>query len=78
MTISARNARFKGSFLGDKTAEEFSRSFDAIASTTAERVVRIILSVTRKKSGEYLIGGDAKVLDLLQKLLPAQDSDFLN
>jgi short-subunit dehydrogenase len=78
LTDIAKNARFKRSFLGSQTAEEFSNSFDAIARTTSEQAAEVILDGVRKNKRRILIGSDARLLDCLQRLMPTKYSDFLN
>lgn len=78
LTDIARNARFKRSFSGNQTAEDFSKTFDAIARTTPEQAADIILEGVRKNKRRILIGIDARLLDRLQRLMPTKYSDFIN
>lgn len=78
LTDIAKNARFKRSFSGNQTAEEFSNTFDAIARTTPERAADVILEGVNKNKRRILIGSDARLLDRLQRLMPIKYSDFLN
>jgi predicted RNA-binding protein Jag len=44
--------------------------FDKMAGTTAEEAARQIVRAIEKNTKRLLIGPDAKVLDLMQRLLP--------
>ncbi|USG60890.1 SDR family oxidoreductase [Sneathiella marina] len=78
LTDIARNARFKRSFSGSQTAEEFSKTFDAMARTSPEQAADAILEGIVKNRRRILIGSDARLLDRLQRLMPTRYSDFIN
>ncbi|HMM15051.1 MAG TPA: SDR family NAD(P)-dependent oxidoreductase [Parvibaculum sp.] len=71
-----RNARFLQSV--QKTVrEEAATGFDRLARTTPERAAEVIISGIRKNKGRILIGTDAKILDIIQRLLPASYGSIL-
>lgn len=65
-----RNARFLQS-VQTTVREEAATGFDRLARTTPERAAEVIISGIKKNKGRILIGPDAKVLDLIQRLMPA-------
>ncbi len=74
----ARNARFKSPGFGAKNLEEFTRTFEQVARTTPEEAVDVILGGVEKGRRRILIGGDAKLLDVIQRLMPTRYNDFIN
>jgi NAD(P)-dependent dehydrogenase (short-subunit alcohol dehydrogenase family) len=69
-TNIVRNARFLQSTQAT-TREEAASGFDKIARTTPTRAAEVILNGIRKNKGRILIGTDARLIDWLQRLLPA-------
>ncbi len=65
-----RNARFLQS-VQTTVREEAATGFDRLARTTPERAAEVIISGIKKNKGRILIGPDAKVLDIIQRLMPA-------
>lgn len=65
-----RNARFLQN-VQTTVREEAATGFDRLARTTPERAAEVIISGIKKNKGRILIGPDAKVLDLIQRLMPA-------
>ncbi|MCR9213417.1 MAG: SDR family oxidoreductase [Proteobacteria bacterium] len=77
-TSIARNARFNSPGFGAKNMEEFTRAFEKGARTTSEEAANVILSGVEKGRKRILIGGDAKLLDIIQRLTPTRYNDFIN
>jgi short-subunit dehydrogenase len=51
------------------TPEQMAASFDRIARTTPEQAAATILAGVEKRRARILVGGDAKAIDLLQRVL---------
>ncbi|CAA0087311.1 Putative oxidoreductase SadH [Zhongshania aliphaticivorans] len=71
-TNIAKNGRHLNSITGNdadiaKTADLFSR----IASTSPEKAASVIMHGMRKSKPRVLIGGDAKLIDIVQRLFPS-------
>lgn len=71
-----RNARFLQS-VQQTVREEAASGFDRLARTTPDRAAEVILAGIRKNKGRILIGTDAKILDLIQRLMPASYGKIL-
>jgi NAD(P)-dependent dehydrogenase (short-subunit alcohol dehydrogenase family) len=56
---------------GSPSREEMTARFDQLARTSAEAAARAILRGVRSNARRVLIGPDARLIDLLQRLLPA-------
>lgn len=71
-TNIARSARVsEGNILSDPQAKKAATdNFDKIARTTAESAAQQILLAVLKDKKRLLIGGDARVLDKIQRLFP--------
>jgi NAD(P)-dependent dehydrogenase (short-subunit alcohol dehydrogenase family) len=69
-TNIVRNARFLQSTQATAREEAVS-GFDKLAMTTPEKAGQIIVNGIAKNKPRILIGIDAKIIDLLQRLLPA-------
>lgn len=72
-TNVARNARSgrKNSFTGGRSHEEMIHNFDKAAITTADKAAEVILRGAAKDKMRVLIGGDAWVMDKVQRLFPS-------
>lgn len=68
-TNIARNARFSGNFSKD-APDKFARRFEKVAGTTAAKAAETIINGIAKKKKRILIGGDAKLIDVVQRLFP--------
>src|SRR5690606_25984788 len=68
-TNIVRNARFLQSTQAT-TREEAASGFDKMAMTTPEKAGQVIVNGIAKDKPRILIGIDAKLIDLLQRLLP--------
>jgi short-subunit dehydrogenase len=71
-TNIANNGRHLNSITGNaadlgKTAD----LFNSIAATTPEKAAAVIMRGMRKSKARVLIGGDAKLLDVIQRLFPS-------
>lgn len=71
-----RNARFLQS-VQQTVKEETASGFDRLARTTPDRAAEVILAGIRKNKGRILIGTDAKILDIIQRLMPASYGKIL-
>lgn len=71
-TNIARSARItEGSYLNDKAEHEKAvQDFDKVARTTAESAARQILKAVDKGQSKLLIGTDAKLIDIIQRMFP--------
>jgi len=69
-TDIARRARFTDA-VGDTSREESIERFERLARTTPDSAARQIVAAIRSGRPRLLIGGDARFLDLIQRLLPA-------
>lgn len=65
-----RNARFLQS-VQTTVREEAASGFDRLARTTPDRAAEVIVTGIKKNKGRILIGMDAKILDIVQRLMPA-------
>lgn len=65
-----RNARFLQS-VQTTVREEAASGFDRLARTTPDRAAEVIIAGIKKDKGRILIGVDAKILDIIQRLMPA-------
>ncbi|MCY1372431.1 putative oxidoreductase SadH [compost metagenome] len=70
-TNIARSARFQQRVDGKSDAGKAAARFDQLARTSAEQAARIILDGIQAGRPRILIGADARFLDRLQRLLPA-------
>ncbi|MDD3761960.1 MAG: SDR family NAD(P)-dependent oxidoreductase [Nevskiales bacterium] len=69
-TNIARSARFYVSPTGDKDREKTNQDFDKLARTTPEQAAAAIIDGIEHKRPRVLIGGDAKLLDKVQRWMP--------
>lgn len=70
------NSRVKTSPMGITSKQKLAKSFSKIAKTTPEQAADIILTGIRKKRRRILVGRDAKMFDILQRLLPTRYTDI--
>lgn len=75
-TNIVRNARFLQSVQATER-EEATTGFDRLARTSPDRAGEIIVAGIRKNKGRILIGADARVLDIIQRLMPASYGKLL-
>ncbi|MEG0198224.1 MAG: SDR family NAD(P)-dependent oxidoreductase [Acinetobacter sp.] len=78
-TNIANNARMSDSIraLGMNPARA-SRSFNKVLKTPPSDAAKIILDAVRKNKARILIGTDAKILDVVQRITPTHYSQALN
>ncbi len=70
-TNIARNGRAVKNSLGEATTTEaLAKDFDRIAKVTPEAAARTIWTGVLRNAPRVLVGMDAKLLDLMQRLLP--------
>ena len=67
-----RNARFYSDAFGASDHARSIEEFERIARTTPERAARKIIDGIRKRKLRILIGPDAYLIDVVQRLLPAR------
>jgi short-subunit dehydrogenase len=68
-TNIARNALLKGSIHPDKHQKAIA-TFEQKAMTTAESAARQILDAVAKNKARLLVGRDARLIDIVARLLP--------
>lgn len=72
-TNIVNSARFGEQVASEMSDEERKHKFNnELARTTPEQAARIILNGVKKNRGRILVGGDARLFDLLQRLLPSR------
>lgn len=77
-TNVARSARtVRANKPGAKTTEERADEFEKLVRTTPEKAAEIILKAASKNKMRVLVGGDAWVVDKIQRLLPTKYPWFL-
>ncbi len=71
-TNIARHARFAG-LRGDpdEAREKFARRFERMAITSPEKAAWILIRAIKKEKKRLVIGIDAKLISLIQRLLPS-------
>ncbi len=67
---SSKNAPFN--------RELAARNFEKIAASTPEYAARLIIKGIKRKRSRVLIGADAKIIDLIVRLMPMSGPKFLN
>ena len=72
-----KNARFRAALTGENH-EQAARLFEANALTTPEKAAAIILKCIKKRKARILIGPDARVIDIIQRLFPTHYFKILN
>ncbi|MDH0096287.1 SDR family oxidoreductase [Ectopseudomonas hydrolytica] len=70
-TNIARSARFYRGIDGSQDAERACQNFDKLARTTAARAADVIVNGIKSGKPRILVGSDARLLDQIQRLLPA-------
>ncbi len=70
-TDIAKNSRLRAALGPVKGEKEIIRFFNLIARTTPERAARVIARGMQKKKSRILIGPDAHVLDLANRMFPS-------
>lgn len=70
-TNIARSTRVGAREIDAPSVEELAEHFDRIARTTPERAAAIILQAVKRNRRRVLVGRDAKVTDLLQRIAPS-------
>ena len=63
--------------LGITDAEKGKRDFEKAFRTTADEAAEIILRGVQKNKRRILVGTDAKVIDLMQRIFPGSYQGFL-
>ena len=78
-TNIANSARMSDSIrsLGMNPAKA-SRSFNKVLKTPPEEAAKIILEAVKHDKARVLIGNDAKILDLIQRITPTHYSQALD
>lgn len=76
-TSIVKNARFLQSSTAQDRSDA-STSFDKLARTTPEKAAQTILKGLRKRKGRILIGNDARMMDIIQRLFPAKYGFLFN
>ena len=72
-TNIARNARMNQSmesFSGEAGSEKVRDKFESLFITTSEQAAKTILGAVKSNKRRVLIGPDARVLDIMQRMLP--------
>lgn len=69
-TNIARASRVRGTALGEMSAEEAAQRFEQMARTTPDQAAETILDGVRRDARRVLIGGDAHLIDVVQRTLP--------
>lgn len=70
-TNIARAGRFYRDISGSRDASRAAANFDQIARTTPAAAAQVIIDGIKSDAPRILIGADARLLDRLQRLLPA-------
>lgn len=70
-TSIVKNARFLQSSTAQDRSDA-STSFDKLARTSPEKAAQTILKGLRKRKGRILIGNDARMMDIIQRLFPTK------
>jgi hypothetical protein len=71
-TAIARNARVGTAEVLDMSRDEMDEAFRKATWTSPERAARVIVAGVRRGKRRVLIGPDARVISLLQRLLPVR------
>jgi short-subunit dehydrogenase len=64
------NSRFVPTDNESATKEEFVQQFDTMAGLTSEQAAELILKGVRKNKAQILVGRDAKIAALIERILP--------
>jgi short-subunit dehydrogenase len=76
-TNVARNARLAQNEELLARKEEITQGFDDFARTTPEEAARVIFTGIEKDNPRILIGGDARFMDRIQRLMPVKYQNIL-
>ena len=78
-TNIANNAKMSDSIrsLG-LNPEKASRSFNKVLKTPPEEAAKVILKAVQQNQARVLIGNDAKILDLIQRITPTRYAQAMN
>lgn len=71
-TTIARDARIGAAQPLDMTREEIDAAFKLATWTSPERAARVIVSGVRRRKRRVLIGPDARLISLMQRLMPVR------
>lgn len=71
-TNIVRNARIGDLSMVADNAQDYSADFDKVAGSTPEQAAAAIVGAIKAKKTRLLIGVDARILDWLYRLAPAQ------
>lgn len=77
-TNVARNAKVDAMPEDAGSREEMDQQFDDLVRTSAERAAEIILEGTAKGKRRIMVGGDAKLVQLVQRLFPVSYPKMLS
>lgn len=69
-TSIVKNSRFVPTDNASPTKEEFVTKFESLAGLTSEQAAEQILNGVRKNKAQILVGKDAKIIALLERILP--------
>lgn len=69
-TNIVKSSRFVPSDNASPTKEEMAQQFESLARLTSEQAAAIILKGVKKNKAQILVGNDAKVMALLERLFP--------
>lgn len=70
-TSIVRDARFHQAPDGSRDRDLHVKRFERLARTSPEEAARVILEGVKKERARILIGTDARIIDLAQRLFPA-------
>lgn len=69
-TSIVKNSRFVPTDNASPTKEEFVTKFESLAGLTSEQAAEQILNGVRKNKAQILVGKDAKLIALLERIMP--------
>jgi len=69
-TNIVNNSRFVASDNASPTKQEFAQKFESIAGLTSEQAAEQILAGVKKNKAQILVGKDAKLFALLERIMP--------
>lgn len=76
-TNIAHNARFRQGVNGAATREEMIERFKKVAVTSPEQAATAIVGAIKSVRARLLIGRDAKIISLIQRLMPSAYQRFI-
>lgn len=77
-TNIVKSSRFVPQDNASPTKEEMVEKFERMAALTSEQAAEVILNGVRKNKVQILVGRDAKLLAVLERLLPVRYQDLLS